>query len=112
MVYRQFGDSNSQWPKKYFQKVPVEKLIDGGRASFGKCQGQARKRLSEPKPLIKKLIQIYKISFCENRILAILTKIGSLFKGTVFHKFPIFWPALNLLLLILTFPPLHPKFYY
>ena len=53
MVYRQFEDANSQSHKKYFQKVPVEKLLDGGRASFGKCQGQARKRLSKPKPLIK-----------------------------------------------------------
>ena len=33
MVYRQLGDSNSQWHKKKFKKVPV-----GGSASWGKCQ--------------------------------------------------------------------------
>ena len=33
LVYRQLGDSNSQWHKKILQKVPV-----GGSASLGKCQ--------------------------------------------------------------------------
>ena len=33
MVYRQLGESNSQWHNKKFKKVPV-----GGSASWGKCQ--------------------------------------------------------------------------
>ena len=32
VVYRQLGDSNSQWHKQKFKKVPV-----GGIASWGKC---------------------------------------------------------------------------
>ena len=33
VVYRQLGDSNSQWHKQKFKKVPV-----WGSASWGKCQ--------------------------------------------------------------------------
>ena len=32
-VYRQLGDSNSQWHKKVLQKVPVGEVPVGGRAS-------------------------------------------------------------------------------
>ena len=37
-VYRQLGDSNSQWHKKNLQEGPVGGSASWGNSSWGKCQ--------------------------------------------------------------------------